>query len=145
MQLPKQENMPNTRQVQDKNSSIQSNCKHSKKHKNIHAGSTENSFKDRYYSHKTSMRDAKYRNSTTLSNYYWECRDKGETPNIQWEILRTCKTYRPGARKCDICLTEKMLILRERGPHSLNKRSELMYKCPHRSKWKLMNVKECVS
>ena len=104
-------------------------------------GSTENSFKERYYGHKASMRDAKYRNSTTLSHYYWDCKDKGETPHIQWEILRTCKTYRPGTRKCDICLTEKMLILRERGPHSLNKRSELMYKCPHRSKWKLLNVK----
>ena len=107
----------------------------------VYIGSTENSFKERYYGHKASMRDAKYRNSTTLSHYYWDCKDKGETPHIQWEILRTCKTYRPGTRKCDICLTEKMLILRERGPHSLNKRSELMYKCPHRSKWKLLNVK----
>ena len=106
-------------------------------------GSTEKTFKDRYYAHKTSITDENYKNSTTLSTHFWQCKEKGETLQIKWEIIKKCRPYKPGSNKCDVCLTEKMMILRERGPNSLNRRSELMYKCPHRSKWKLLNVKEC--
>ena len=60
----------------------------------------------------------------------------------QWEILRKCGKYKAGTRKCDICLTEKLMILKEKGLTSLNKRSELMYKCPHMRKYRLINQKK---
>ena len=59
-------------------------------------GSTEKTFKERYYGHKSSITDEKYKNNTTLSNHFWSCKEKGETPKIKWEILRHCKQYRPG-------------------------------------------------
>ena len=104
-------------------------------------GSTENTFKKRFYGHKSDFSNPNYRSSTTLSNHVWTLKDRGEEPNIKWEIVRVCKKYKSGSRKCDICLTEKYVILREKGPNSLNKRSELMYTCPHRKKYRLSNLK----
>ena len=42
--------------------------------------------------------------------------------------------------KCDVCLSEKLLILRSKDPHLLNKRSELMSRCPHKRKFRLCNA-----
>ena len=104
-------------------------------------GSTEKPFKKRFYGHKSDFSNPNYRSSTTLSNFVWTSKDRGEEPIVTWEIVRVCRPYKSGSRKCDICLTEKYIILSEKGPNSLNKRSELMYTCPHRRKWKLTNVK----
>ena len=104
-------------------------------------GSTENTFKQRYTGHKSDTQNRSKRNSTTLSHYIWDCKDNGIKPNITWEILRTCSKYKCGTRRCDLCLTEKLLILRENGPDSLNKRTELMSRCPHRRKWRLQAIK----
>ena len=65
---------------------------------------------------------------------------RGDVPVIRWEILRLCKEYKTGTRKCDVCLTEKLMILKEKGPNSLNKRSELMYTCPYRQTFRLSNL-----
>ena len=39
--------------------------------------------------------------------------------------------YRTGTRKCDLCLTEKLVILKCNDPKKLNQRSELIEKCQH--------------
>ena len=94
-------------------------------------GSTENTFKQRYTNHKSDMHNQAKSNSTTLSHHTWQCRDRGTKPEITWQIIRTCSVYKCGTRRCDLCLTEKLLILRENGPNSLNRRTELMTRCPH--------------
>ena len=105
-------------------------------------GSTEGTFKKRYYGHKSDFKHEAKRNSTTLSHYIWDCKDRGETPKVKWEIVKKCNRYRCGTRKCDVCLAEKLEILKERGRHCLNKRSELMRPCPHRRKFRLSNLKD---
>ena len=105
-------------------------------------GSTEGTFKKRHYGHKSDIKHEANRNSTTLSHYIWDCKDRGETPKVTWNIVRKCSKYRCGTRKCDVCLAEKLEILRERGRNCLNKRSELMRPCPHRRKFRLINVKD---
>ena len=102
-------------------------------------GSTELSFKKRYYGHSTDLSNPPTEESkggTTLSAYYWQQKEKGHKPVIKWTILKKCQKYRAGSRKCDVCLTEKLLILKSKYS-LLNKRTELMYKCPHARKHRL--------
>ena len=46
-----------------------------------------------------------------------------------------------GSRRCDLCLTEKLKIMREDPELLLNKRSELVSKCRHKNKFILAKVK----
>ena len=99
-------------------------------------GSTESTFKQRWYGHKSDMTHSDNRGKTTLATYFWNCKDSGEQPTIKWSIVKKCKKYKCGTRKCDICLTEKLCILKSKEP-LLNRKSELMGRCPHMRKWRL--------
>ena len=104
-------------------------------------GSTEGTFKRRYYSHKQDLAKITKRGNTTLAAYVWDCRDRGLNPTVKWEIFRKAKPYKRGQRRCDVCITEKLTILQNTGPNCLNQRSELCSKCPHSYKHKLERVK----
>ena len=109
----------------------------------IYIGSTEGSFKQRLYGHRCDMKNKENGNSTTLSKYVWERKEKGKNVEIEWKILKKCRKYRCGSRKCDVCLSEKLEILKaaRKGEKMLNKRNELMYKCLHRRKYVLASAK----
>ena len=78
-----------------------------------------------------------------LANYVWKKRDEGaEIIDIKWEVEKQCHSYTPGSGKCDVCLTEKLSIMKNRDPRSLNKRSELMNTCLHKKSWLLTRVKD---
>ena len=100
-------------------------------------GSTEKSFKKRFYSHKSDMTHEKNRANTSLATYFWEQKDRGITPTIEWKVIRKCRKYMCGGKRCDVCLSEKLAILKNSDPNLINKKSELMGKCPHKRKWKL--------
>ena len=107
-------------------------------------GSTELSFKKRYYGHTADLTNPPTEESkggTTLSAFYWQEKEKGHKPVIKWRIMKKCSKYRTGSRKCDVCLTEKLLILKCKEP-LLNKRTELMYKCPHARKYRLQMAED---
>ena len=109
----------------------------------IYIGSTEGSFKQRFYGHRCDMKNKENGNSTTLSKYVWERQEKGKNVEIEWKILKKCRKYRSGSRKCNVCLSEKLEILKaaRKGEKMLNKRNELMYKCLHRRKYTLASAK----
>ena len=48
---------------------------------------TSNTFKKRYYNHKTSFKDTSYVKSTELSKHIWNLKNKKRTFNIKWSIL----------------------------------------------------------
>ena len=100
-------------------------------------GSTEGRFKQRYYGHKSDIKNEKGKNKTTLAKHVWEMKDKKENVKIEWEILKKCNKYKSGSKRCDVCLSEKLEILKGKraGERMLNKRSELMNKCRHRRKF----------
>ena len=50
-------------------------------------------------------------------------------------------SYKCGARRCDLCLTEKYVIAHADQEHLLNKRTESISKCRHRNKFLIKNVK----
>ena len=73
-----------------------------------------------------------------LSTYVWQ---KGLNPNprIKWKIAGRASSYKKGGRQCDLCLTEKLFILKNfNNPNYLNKRSELALKCRHKAKFLLI-------
>ena len=104
-------------------------------------GLTENSFKDRLYKHRNSFKYRNKVNSTELSKYHWEMKDRGISDlAIEWSIKDHAIPYQNGAKRCDLCLTEKFHILTHHR-RILNKRNELISKCRHVNKYQLSNFK----
>ena len=67
-------------------------------------------------------------------------RDQNGEPAIKWKILKQSTPRKPGDKECQLCLEEKLLILKNsRDPLCLNRRSELSNRCVifHRTKHKL--------
>ena len=103
-------------------------------------GLAEGAFKTRFHNHNTSFRDVKYSTSTELSKKYWEIKNDGKSPNVSWQILKTVGKYKNGQRTCNLCLTEKLFIIKCRDKHLLNSRSEISSKCRHKRKFLLSKV-----
>ena len=88
----------------------------------------------------TSFRLQKHSNKTELSKKIWELKLLGKTPKVTWEIIKTVDKLRCGQESCNLCLTEKLLIIKCRDKNLLNSRSELIAKCRHKRKFLLSRV-----
>lgn len=106
----------------------------------IYFGSCSTDFKSRYYNHQQSFNHKEKRHSTELSKEVWRAKDKGITPTIKWSIERSAPAYRCGGKRCNLCLSEKLTILRGDTTKMLNKRSEIIGKCRHKNKYKLKSI-----
>ena len=103
-----------------------------------YTGITQPPFKKRLYRHHADRRDRELEHATTMAAYYWKKKDQGvDIADTSWEILRKCHPYKPGGKTCDLCLSEKLFIMKNTDPRSLNQRSELMNTCRHRYAYKL--------
>ena len=90
-------------------------------------GMTEKEFKTRYRNHKTSFSNRKYASATALSKYVWVLKDANINYSIKWSIVKRARAYTSGAKHCNLCLAEKLCILKA-NKGILNKRSELLAK-----------------
>lgn len=97
-------------------------------------------FKERYRNHVLSFKHIKYQNNTNLSTYVWSLKAENKPFNIQWSIAGNAPSYNPSFKSCKLCLLEKTLIMKSIDPIQLNKRTELMSKCRHRTKFLLSNI-----
>ena len=105
----------------------------------FYIGSTEN-FKLRYNNHKASFKHESKKTATTLSSHVWD-KKLGKEPRINWDIMRQAHPYTKGQKNCDLCLTEKYLILKEiSNDGCLNKRHEMLTKCRHKHKFSLSEI-----
>ena len=112
----------------------------SDEHKYI--GLCEPAFKGRYGDHSTSFNNPKYKTKSKLSTFVWEMKDQGKNCDISWSILRKSSPYRTGSSKCNLCLWEKFLIMKNDGNDKMvNKRDEFVSKCRHVNKFLLRNFK----
>ena len=116
------------------------NCEENEALKFKYIGLAEGDFKSRYNNHNTSFRDRKYEKSTELSKKYWSLKSEGKKPKVAWEILRVVNSYKIGQKHCNLCLTEKLLIIKCRDTNLLNSRSEISAKCRHKRKFLLNQV-----
>ena len=99
----------------------------------IYIGSTETPFKQRLANHLMSFRHERYENSTELLKHVWKLKREGETFHISWRILRRASAYSSLSKRCNLCLTEKLMILHADKSTLLDKRSELVSKWRHQT------------
>ena len=90
-------------------------------------GCCETKFKTRFYNHNQSFKFQRKCNETKLSKTFWQLKDTGQNPCIEWSIATRTIPYHPGAKWCNLCLSEKLAILRADPYTSLNKKSKLYY------------------
>jgi len=72
-----------------------------------------------------------------------EAKDSGETPTIKWEIVKKCRPYKSGTRRCHVYLPEKICILKAEA-NCINVNTELMQKCRQSNKFKLSQGKKFI-
>ena len=71
---------------------------------------------------------------TALSKYIWNLKDINANFSLKWKIIKRCKTYSARTKRCNLCLHEKLIIIRHPEMATLNSRSELLSSCRHRKK-----------
>ena len=74
-----------------------------------------------------------------LLKEFWEIKKHNGTPKITWKIISTCLSYNPSSKYYHLCLNEKYEIATYKPENLLNKRTEIINTCRHRSKYKLAN------
>ena len=103
-------------------------------------GLCETEFKARFYNHRSSFKDQRKMNATELSKAVWDYRNRGIEPLISWSIICKAAAFKSGAKRCNLCLAEKLAILQADQRTLLNKQSEFISKCRHRTKFKLKTL-----
>ena len=103
-------------------------------------GITANPFKQRFRNHQKSFRHEIYANETALSTHAWKLKKSKRRYKIKWSIAKKAASYVPGATNCNLCRTEKFLILKANKNTIPNKHSELLTKCRHQRKFLAANV-----
>ena len=84
-----------------------------------------------------SLQNKVHEKETEHSKHVWKLKDKGEDFTIKWSVAAKASSYTCGSKRCDLCLTEKLLIAKADPRTPLNKRSEIVSKCRHRNKFTL--------
>ena len=102
-------------------------------------GVTAGPFKERFNNHRKSINNFSYRKETKLSKYAWELKEQGMQFDIKWSVIKRVPAYSAGGKSCELCLEEKLLILKSKKEQTLNKRSELFAKCRHKNKFSAQN------
>ena len=100
-----------------------------------YVGATETAFKTRFANHKLSFKHERYKNQTELSKYIWELKEKDTKYTIKWKILREAQAYSNISKRCNLCLTEKWIILCKPDWATLNSRAEMINSCRHQNKF----------
>ena len=98
----------------------------------VYIGVTANSFKERFRNHTKSIKNERHGNETELSKYIWKLKRAKRSYGIKWSIVKRVPSCKAGSRKCNLCLEEKLLIMKgNKANNLLNKRSELFTLCKH--------------
>ena len=78
---------------------------------NTYTGLTSNTFKKRYYKHRTSFEKENHENPTTLSTHVWDLKNKNKNFEIKWSVIDRAPDFNPSNNKCRLCLKEKFYII----------------------------------
>ena len=108
--------------------------------KKVYYGSCSSTFKQRYANHKVSFTKHNHKDDTKLSQYIWQLHERNKQFKINWFIEKKCSPYQPSSNRCDLCLSEKLVIIQAKEDGLLNKRSEIANKCRHGNKYSLTTI-----
>ena len=75
----------------------------------LYYGTSDRGFKTRFKNHTRSFRQKRYSIDTELSKYIW----KLSNDKIKWKVAAYASSYKCGSRRYDLCLTEKLKIMRK--------------------------------
>ena len=103
----------------------------------LYYGSAATSLKTRVNNHKCDFKNRTREHNTTLATHVWKLKDQGLVPDIKYRVVARAKAYSPTARRCGLCVAEKLVIAKGDTRVMLNKRSEISNKCRHRNKFTL--------
>ena len=93
-------------------------------------GMTATTFKERYANHTSSFRHKKDSNKTELSKHIWKLKENNQDYTIQCSIIKRAISYTRGLKRCNLCLEEKLCILKVINKDNLlHKRIEIFGKC----------------
>ena len=101
---------------------------------------SDGEFETRFNNHSSLFRHKRYSTNTELSKNIWKVSKEKIQYEIKWNIAAYTLAHKCGSRRCGLCLTEKLKIMREGPELLLNKRSELVFKCRHKNKFILANI-----
>ena len=108
---------------------------------NIYYGICAGKWKPRYRNHVKSFNHRRYETDSKLSEFIWKLKGRNIDYSVKWEIVTHATPYKCGTSRCNLCLTEKVIIARSNHKGLLNKRTELMNKCRHKNKYILSSIK----
>ena len=91
--------------------------------------------------HTKSLANKKYSKETKLSKPVWELKAAKKPFTIKWSLLKKVPAYKAGSRRCNLCLEEKLTIMKNKDNALLNKRTELFTKCRHETRYLVSNCK----
>ncbi len=80
---------------------------------------TASTFKERYRNHIKSFNHKRYSNDTELSKYIWKLKDNKQDFDITWSVLKQSISYTGGSKRCNLCLEEKLCILKDKNKQNL--------------------------
>ena len=108
----------------------------------IYVGMTKTEIRSRIRRHRHSFKAEYKKNETAISKFIWDKQlnlDKNgciKEPEVKWSILRKCTLYKPGQKTCDLCVSEKYLIIKNlRNRKCINRKSDLGIKCIHKRQY----------
>ena len=82
-----------------------------------------------YNNHKCSFRKKCREKNTELSKYIWELKERDINYFINWDIAMKSQKYVCRYRKCDLCISEKLLTARA-DPYTLFNKHRACLKVP---------------
>ena len=100
-------------------------------------GMISSTFKERYRNHIKSFTHKKYANETELSKHIWHLKQNKTDFTIKWSIIKKSISYTGGSKRCNLCLEEKLNILKEKDNCLLNKSSEIISACQHKNRFQV--------
>ena len=106
-----------------------------------YTGMCSTTFIVRHRNNKSSFINEHLEQKSTLSKFIWKLKRKNIGYNIQWDYLKSSKSYKPGDRACGLCLAEAKSIIFKKEFATLNKRNEILQNCRHKFKFKLKYCK----
>ena len=71
-------------------------------------GLTSNTFKKRFYAHRSTFENENHENPTTLSSHVWNLKNKNKNYDIRWSVIDRAQDFNPVNKKCRLCLKEKL-------------------------------------
>ena len=95
----------------------------------FYIGLTSMELKQRVQQHKSTFKNIK-QDGTTLANYIWKLKENKEQYKLTWKIIQKVGPRKSGDKKCKLCLTEIINILKYKkkyGSNCLNKKDEFRH------------------